>query len=258
MRFTHALCRAPGPSVVDGLRAGDGPDPDFVTFRSEHAACVSALEAAGAAVTILEPLDLFPDSVFIEDAALTIGDTAILLRPGAPSRAREPEALAPELEEIFGTVVTLPGSGPVDGGDVLLTDDIAFVGLSARTSREGAEALGTVLAPLGYTLRIVETPPDILHFKTACGLIGPDTVLATERLASTGCLDELDVVLAAPGEDPCANAIRVNDTVLLSAGHPRTASKLRDLGYTVAEIPTSQAALVDGGPSCMSLRFALR
>ncbi|MEM8731978.1 MAG: dimethylarginine dimethylaminohydrolase [Pseudomonadota bacterium] len=255
-RFSHALCRAPAPSVVDGLRAGNGPDPDFVTFRSEHAAYVSALEAAGAEVTVLEPLDGFPDSVFIEDDALTIGNTAILLRPGTPSRAQEPAALAPDLEERFETVMPLPGTGPVDGGDVLLTDDTASIGLSARTSRDGAQALGEVLGPLGYRTLVVETPPDILHFKTDCGLIGPNTVLATERLASTGCLDGVEIVLVVPGEDPCANAIRVNDTVILSAGFPGTAAKLRASGYTVTEVPTSQAALVDGGPSCMSLRFS--
>ena len=255
-RFSHALCRAPAPSVIGGLRAGDGPDPDFVTFRSEHAAYVSALEAAGAEVCVLEPLDAFPDSVFIEDNALTIGNTAILLSPGAPSRAQEPAALAPELETRFGTVIALPGTGPVDGGDVLLTDDTAYIGLSARTDRDGAAALGRALAPLGYATRIVETPPDILHFKTDCGLIGPNTVLATGRLASTGCLDGLEIVLVAPGEEPCANAIRVNDTVILSAGHPQTAAKLRASGYKVTEVPTSQAALVDGGPSCMSLRFS--
>jgi dimethylargininase len=260
-RFTHALCRAPGPSIVAGLRAGDGPDPDPALFIKEHAAYVAALRQAGTAVTILPALDDFPDSVFIEDAALTIGSTAILLHPGAPSRAGEPEALRPALQTMFARVIALPGPGAglgyVDGGDVLLTDDAAYVGLSARTDRTGAEVLGAVLETLGYVLHIVETPPEILHFKTDCGLIGPDTILATEALAATGCLDALDVVLVEPGEEPCANAIRVNETVLLSAGHPKTAAKLRMLGYQVIETSTSQAALVDGGPSCMSLRFSL-
>jgi dimethylargininase len=260
-RFTHALCREPAPSVVGGLRAGDGPDPDPALFAREHQAYVAALKEAGVDVTVLSALDDFPDSVFIEDAALTIGSTAILLHPGAPSRAGEPDALRPALQTMFARVIALPKPGPdsglVDGGDVLLTDDAAYVGLSARTDRTGAEVLGAVLETLGYVLHIVETPPDILHFKTDCGLIGPNTVLATEALASTGCLDGLEIVLVEPGEAPSANAIRVNETVLLSAGHPKTAAKLRALGYQVTETPTSQAALVDGGPSCMSLRFAL-
>ena len=256
-RFTHALCRRPGRSVTDGLRAGGGPDPDPALFEAEHAAYAVALEAAGASVVMLDALEAFPDSVFIEDAALALGGTAILLRPGAPSRAGEPEALAPALKELFAEVLCLPEGGQVDGGDVLLTDETAFVGLSARTDRTGAAALGTLLAPLGYRLRVVETPAGILHFKTDCGLIGSDTVLATARLAASGCLDGLRTILVAEGEEPCANAIRVNDTELLSAGHPLTAAKLHDLGHTVVEIPTTQAARVDGGPSCMSLRFSL-
>ncbi|MBT8410640.1 MAG: dimethylarginine dimethylaminohydrolase, partial [Octadecabacter sp.] len=61
----------------------------------------------------------------------------------------------------------------------------------------------------------------------------------------------------AEGEAAAANAIRVNDVVFLSAGYPKTAEKLDQAGYRVVCLNTSQAALVDGGLSCMSLRYSL-
>lgn len=83
--FTHAICRRPGRSVVHGLRACDGSAPDVDSFGLEHAAYVEALADVGVEVAVLEPLEAWPDSVFVEDPALCVAGSAILLRPGAPS-----------------------------------------------------------------------------------------------------------------------------------------------------------------------------
>ena len=63
IRFTLALVRPPSPSVVDGLRAVDGPDPDFDAFLAEHAGYLDALTAAGVRVEAMDALDEFPDAV---------------------------------------------------------------------------------------------------------------------------------------------------------------------------------------------------
>ncbi len=257
IRFTHALCRMPAHSVTHGLRAVDhgAPDPDL--FRAEHMAYVTALRATGAIVTVLDPLESFPDSCFIEDPALCLKGRAIVLRPGAPTRAGEAAALRPDLERLFPQVLDLPDGGHVDGGDILCSDDEVMVGLSARTDRDGIEALRPIVRDLGYSLRLVETPPEILHFKTESSLLDPETVLATPRLAATGCFDGYKVIETAEGESAAANAIRFNDPVILSAGHPRTAERLGAAGYEVVELPMTQAALLDGGLSCLSLRYSL-
>ncbi|MDG4648040.1 arginine deiminase family protein [Roseibacterium sp. SDUM158017] len=253
--FTHALCRAPAASVVDGLRAEDRGAPDVAAFRAEHEAYVAALRATGARVVVLDALEDFPDSVFVEDPALILNGTAIVLRPGAPSRAGEAAALRPALERHCDGVVELP-RGHVDGGDILCSDTEVMIGLSARTDREGIAALAPLVEDLGYRLRLVETPPEILHFKTESSLLDPATVLATPRLAATGCFAGYRVIETAEGEEASANAIRFNAPVFLSAGHPRTAATLDAAGYEVVELATTQAALLDGGLSCMSLRYS--
>lgn len=256
-RFTHALCRAPAASITDGLRADDRGDPDPHLFSAQHAAYVAALEDAGCIVHVLPPLEAFPDSVFIEDPALVLNGTAIVLRPGAPSRLGEAAALRPDLVAQCRDVVDLPPGGFVDGGDILCTDDRVLVGLSARTDAAGAAALRPLVEALGYRLEILQTPPEILHFKTDSSLLDAETVLATPTLAAAGAFDGLRVIETASGEAAAANAIRVNDVVILSEGYPRTAEKLAGAGYDVVTLDTSQAALVDGGLSCMSLRYSL-
>lgn len=253
IRFRQALVRPPTPSVVDGLRAGDGPDPDFRRFLAQHADYVQALERAGMVVDLLQELPEYPDAVFVEDAALCIGNHAVVLRPGAPSRAGEAEATVADLEQRFATVERVE-TGFVDGGDVLVTGTEVLAGLSARTDRAGAEALGRAVAATGLTLRVVETPPGVLHFKTDCAIVDDRTIFATARLAASGCFADYDVIVCPDGEEAAANLIRINDTVLMRTGFPATEALLREAGYTVTTIDADEAARVDGGLSCMSLR----
>ncbi len=253
-RFSHAICRTPARSAVAGLRAVDRGAPDIVRFRADHAAYVAALSALGATVTLLPPAEDFPDSTFVEDTALCLPEGAVILAPGAPSRAGEAALMAPVLDRLCGPVVHLP-EGHVEGGDILATGREILVGLSARTDRKGAEALARIVGACGHRLRIVETPPEILHFKTDCGLLDAETVLATARLAATGVFADYRVLTVPEGEEEAANAVRFNDRVLLPAGFPKTAALLEREGFAVTALPNAQAALLDGGMSCLSLRF---
>ncbi|MCW1951421.1 MAG: dimethylarginine dimethylaminohydrolase [Octadecabacter sp.] len=254
--FTHALCRMPAVSVTDGLRAHDQGDPDPLTFAAEHGAYVAALREAGCVVNVLPADEAFPDSVFIEDPALVLNGTAIVLRPGAQTRLGEAAALRPSLMEYMNNVIDLETSGYVDGGDILCTDDRVLLGLSARTNVQGAQDLRPIVEGLGYRLEVLQTPPEILHFKTESSLLDEATVLATPALAASGAFNGLNVIETVEGEEAAANAIRVNAHVFLSAGFLKTADKLQKAGYSVKILNTSQAALVDGGLSCMSLRYS--
>ncbi len=257
-RFTHTISRTPGNSIADGLRDGDGPNPDAAVFRAEHAAYLKALGEAGVETTCLDQLEAYPDSVFVEDPALCLPEGAIVLRPGTESRTGEGGEIRPSLEQHFDKIVALQGPGFVDGGDIMVTDREVLVGLSARTDEQGYEELKAILDEWGYPSRMVRTPPSILHFKTASSILGENLVLCTQAMADSGVFDDYDIVLTAPGEDAAANAIRVNDTVFLSKGNPKTAERLAEAlpDVKIVELATSQAARVDGGLSCMSLRFA--
>lgn len=253
--FTHAITRAPAASVTDGLRADDTGNPDAALFAAHHAAYFEALRETGATVTELPALDAFPDSTFVEDTALCLPEGAILMRPGAPSRMGEVAEMAPALRDLYATVETI-GTGHIEGGDILVTGREILVGRSARTDAEGVAALREIVSGWGYTLRELQTPPDVLHFKTDCGLLDEDTILTTRRLADSGCFEDYRVIHTTDGEEACANAVRFNDVVLFPAGHPRTAALLRAEGYTLAELPNTEAAKIDGGMSCLSLRFS--
>ena len=253
--FSHAICRLPARSLISGLRAVDTGEPSYDQFVKDHKDYVSALKNTGAKVIILEALEGFPDSVFVEDAALCLPKLAIIMRPGAPSRLGEAQAIKPALEKLYTNVMQINGPGFIEGGDILVTEKEILVGLSERTNIEGVEELNLIVSPFGYKLRVVDTPDGVLHFKTDCSLLDENTILSTKRLANSGCFEGYSIIYVAEGEEACANTIRFNDSIIMPSGFPRTYKKLISNNYTVKTIGNTEAAKLDGGMSCLSLRF---
>ncbi|NRG17918.1 dimethylarginine dimethylaminohydrolase [Rhizobiales bacterium] len=254
--FSYAIMRAPGISVARGLRAIDTGAPDLDRFRTHHESYVEALKSTGAKVTVLEPLEEFPDAVFVEDTALCLPEGAVVMRPGALSRLGEAAAMAPILREFYDEVLEIEGPGFIEGGDILTTEREILVGRSARTDADGVAELRRLVSRWGYRVREVETPEGVLHFKTDCSLLDEETILATERLAASGCFEGYRVILTGEDEEAAANAIRFNDLVLMPAGFPKTAERIARAGYEIREIGNTEAAKLDGGMSCLSLRFS--
>ncbi|MEM8749082.1 MAG: arginine deiminase family protein [Pseudomonadota bacterium] len=253
-RFNRAIVRRPARSVTQGLRAVDLGAPTFDGVSREHEAYCAALRDAGVELTVLEPMEEFPDSIFVEDPALVFEEGAILLNPGAESRAGETPAIEADIRAHFDNVLSID-QGTVEGGDVLVTPRAVLIGLSERTNHAGANALIAALETLGRKGEIFHTPPGVLHFKSDCSLLDDETVLATSRLADSPAFDGMIVVETPEGEEAAANALRVNDVVMLGEDFPGTRELLQAKGYEVVSLPTAEIGKIDAGLSCMSLRW---
>ena len=192
----------------------------------------------------------------VEDAALCLPEGAVVMRPGAPSRLGEAGAMTPHLAKHYEEIHTIEEPGFIEGGDVLTTEKGILVGQSVRTNRDGIEGLRNSVARWGYTVREVSTPDGVLHFKSDCSLLDEETILATPRLCASGCFEGYRVIHTAEGEDACANSVRFNDLVLIAADFPKTAERLASSGYNVRPVDNTEAAKLDGGMSCLSLRFS--
>jgi len=255
--FDTALLRRPGMSVIHGLRPGDGPSPRVEDICAEHDAYAAALERAGLEVHVLPALEDFPDGLFVEDPALVFPEGAILLRPGTATRVAEAETLRPALEAHFDAVIELE-AGHVDGGDVLVTPDLVLIGLSQRTDRKGAKALADALGRFGRRSRIIVPPPGMLHLKTAVTLIDEETVLTTEACEASGLFTRFRQLVVPASEEAAANALRVNDMLLVGDRFDRTNDLLDREGFSLVPLPTEQIGRIDAGLTCMSLRWTKR
>jgi dimethylargininase len=111
-----------------------------------------------------------------------------------------------------------------------------------------------ILVNIGRKAIAVATPPGVLHFKSDCTLIGDDTILTTARLAASGVFKGFRTLIVPEGEEPAANALHLNDRILMSEGYPRTHDLLARETKVIA-LPTQEVAKIDAGLSCMSLRW---
>ena len=255
--FTHALLRLPGDNFATGLtQASEGaPDPELAL--EQHQRYCEALSACGLSLTVL-PADLrHPDGCFVEDTALITERGAIITRPGAPSRRGEVDVIDAALKGLFAEIPRIRAPGTVDAGDVCEADGHFLIGLSARTNEAGAEELAGLLGDLGYraTVLDIRSSRELLHVKTGISYLGDGRMLATAGVPRVPALDVYEIVEVPASERYAANALRVNEHVLLAAGYPKTQAAIEALGYEIIALEMSEFRKLDGGLSCLSLRW---
>jgi dimethylargininase len=257
MRFTRAIVRPPAITFATGISSSGLGPPDVMLALEQHEAYCRALEGLGLSLTRLPPDPDFPDSTFVEDAAIVTPRGAILTRPGAPSRAGEVRSLRQALARAFPEMAEIVAPGTLDGGDVCEAGEHYFIGVSRRTNANGAMQLGEWLGNQGFASSVldIQPTPSLLHLKTGIAWLGGGRLLATRELAGHVALTGWDVVQVPEGEDYAANAIRVNEAVLIARGFPATRATLAGLGYRLVELDTSEYRKMDGGLSCLSVRW---
>ncbi len=247
----RAFTRAVSPRLADcALTHLERVPIDAGKASAQHAAYEQALRDAGFEVIRLPDLPDDPDAVFVEDTALLLGDHAILTRPGAASRAAEVDSTAAGLADHF-TLHRIE-SGHVDGGDVLRIGQRLYVGLSTRTDAAGIDVLAALAAPLGFEVIRAELG-DCLHLKTGATLAAPGLLLFNPQAVAAAQFADVEPIATDPSELAAANSVRAGARLILPAGNPATAARLRARGLYVVEVNVSELQKAEAGVTCMSL-----
>jgi len=257
MRFSHAIVRAPCPSFADGLTTAGLGKPDVAKALAQHEAYVRALRLCGLDVTALPPDDDHPDSTFVEDTAVISAAFAVATRPGAPSREGEVAPIRALLADRFDRIGTIEAPGTLDGGDICDAGERFFLGVSHRTNEAGAAQLKAFLEAHGRPSTNIDIRgvPGILHLKSGVSAIAPDTLVVIDDLAGHPAFSGHRMIRVPPEEAYAANCVRVNDHVLFAAGYPRLEASLREAGFSLLTLDMSEFRKMDGGLSCLSLRY---
>jgi dimethylargininase len=255
--FKHAIVRTPGSNFAEGLTSVDLGVPQYDQVIAQHARYCEALVACGLALTTLDADLDHPDSTFVEDTAVLTARGAVLTRPGARSRENEVAAMRPVLRDFFPSTMEIEAPGTVDGGDICEAEDHFFIGLSLRTNEEGARQLAAHLASVGYSSTVVDVRgmSSMLHLKSGVSYIGNNTLVVMEEMAAWEAFAGYELIRVVSDESYAANCVRVNDRVLVAAGYPRLTAELTAHGFRPLAIDMSEFRKMDGGLSCLSLRF---
>ncbi|MGI5998286.1 MAG: dimethylarginine dimethylaminohydrolase family protein [Lutispora sp.] len=252
--FKNVIVRRPGRSLVNGIASEDLGKPIYEKAIKQHEAYVEALKKCGVEVTILEADENYPDSCFVEDPAVVTKKCAIITNPGAKTRKGEQISIRKVLEKFYENIEEIKDPGTLEGGDVMMVGDHFYVGLSARTNEEGARQFIEILRRYGYDGTMVPLRK-VLHLKTGLAYLENNNLLVAGEFVDSPVFEKFNKIVIDEKESYSANCIWVNGKVIVPAGYEKTKKAIEDLGYEVIEVDTSEYRKVDGGLSCLSLRF---
>jgi len=251
--FRNAIIRKPNKSIQNAL-SSQNLHPEYETILEEHRNYEKAINEAGLKINLLEPLEDNPDSIFVEDPALTYKSSVIILNPADPTRNGEKNIIKNEITHLFNNTLFVE-DGFIEGGDILNINNHFIIGLSHRTNKLGADNLSIILQRLGATVEICKTPNDILHFKSECSVLDDDVILVSNKMAQLDYLKSNYHLIELPtGQEGAANALRINDKLLLPDGFDK-AEDILSKKYDIIKVKVDEIAKVDAGLSCMSLRW---
>jgi dimethylargininase len=252
--FTHAIIRKPGDNFAHGITTSNLGTPSYELIMKQHEAYAKTLRSLGLELIVLDALPDYPDAYFVEDTAVVTPDVAIITNPGVVDRKGEEDTIERVLAK-YRKTFRIHAPGTVDGGDVLMVGSHFFIGISQRTNKEGAEQLGRILEEYGNTWTTVLVEAG-LHLKSSVNYISKNMLLITERFS---CRDEFkgyDKIVLDKAEEYAGNTLLINGSLIIPEGFPGTMKKLASTGLDIIELDVSEVRKMDGGLTCMSLRFS--
>ncbi len=251
--FQHAITRTPCKNYVQGLTSAHLGPPDLQLTLEQHRQYVQALIQCGLEVTVLDADESFPDSCFVEDTAVIIPEAAIIANPGAPSRRGEVLTMQQILQP-HRTLHFIQPPGTLEGGDVLQVNRHFYIGITARTNKEGGLQLSAFLQQYGYSSTLIPVT-NSLHLKTEVNYLGNNYLLASAGMAALEAFRACNVIVVEEKDLYAANCLMINGHLIMPAGFGRVKAALLQAGFHPLELEMSEFEKMDGGLTCLSLRF---
>ncbi|MHA2260138.1 MAG: dimethylarginine dimethylaminohydrolase family protein [Promethearchaeota archaeon] len=228
--------------------------PDYNKALLQHYNYRVALEKCGLEIIELKADEKYPDSTFVEDTAVANEDCAIITNLGAPSRKGEEEEIKKAIRNYRNHIELIEKPGTLEGGDVLRVEDNYFVGLSNRTNKAGAHQLKIILEKYGYSCTMVKLI-NFLHLKTGVAYIGDNNLVASGEFINSPIFKDFNIIKVDKDESYATNCIKVNKNILIAKGFEKLKTSISEIGYEITEIKMSEFRKMDGGLSCLSIRF---
>lgn len=252
--FKNALVRRPSKNLASGITNSTLGLVDYVTAMEQQEAHIDALGQVGLDVRVLDAMEAYPDAVFIEDICLCTPHCAIITRPGAKSRRGETLSFDRIIADYYQNIHFIESPSTLDAGDVMMVDQHYYIGISKRTNIAGAQQLINILQRYGLKGSALHLS-NYLHLKTAVSYLEHNCLLIDSLMSQHKEFSNFDKIVVNKSESYAANSVWINDRVLIPSGHTATLKKIQDKGYIALELNVSEYQKLDGGLSCLSLRF---
>jgi dimethylargininase len=252
--FKQAIVRKPCKNFQFGISTSTLGKPDYQRALLQHSQYVEALLKCNLAVIELDEDDRFPDSTFVEDTALVDKEFAVITNLGAKSRQGEEIEINEKLKPFYDNIESIRKPGTLEGGDVMKIEEHYYIGLSKRTNNEGANQLRVILKRYGYSSSTIPLKK-VIHLKTGISYLGDSILLVSGEFKNHSDFREYNLIEVQESEAYATNSLRINEFVLIPKGYTNLKKQILNFNFKVLELEMSEFEKMDGGLSCLSLRF---
>jgi dimethylargininase len=96
---------------------------------------------------------------------------------------------------------------------------------------------------------------ELLHLKTGLSYLENNNLLTFGEFSQREDFQPFNRINVTNDEAYAANSVWINGTVLVPKGFPKVLDAIQQRGYATREVAMSEFQKLDGGLSCLSLRF---
>jgi dimethylargininase len=129
-----------------------------------------------------------------------------------------------------------------------------FIGVSARSNEEGARQFAALVSRCGF--EAIPVPlREVLHLKTGVSYLENNLLLTAGEFLGHPLLAHFTAIPVPAAESYAANSLWLNGRVLIPSGYTQTRKAIEAAGYETVPLDVSEFRKLDGGLSCLSLRF---
>ncbi|WP_258535696.1 dimethylarginine dimethylaminohydrolase family protein [Bacillus sp. 03113] len=223
----------------------------------QHEQFVKVLQDNGVVVHMLPPDERYNEQVFTRDIGFCLGETLFIGNMESAIRKGEESVLKNWLNHHRFTYREIT-SGPIEGGDVIISENKVWVGLSGRTSQEAIDELIKTLP--SFEVIPLSLNKEILHLDCVFNVISPNTAIIYTNAFSE---DSLTLIrnhynlIEVDKEEQFSmgpNILSLEPGKMLSLPqNVRMNTQLRKAGFHVIEVDFSEIIKSGGSFRCCSL-----
>lgn len=254
-RLRSVVLVRPNSAIERAEPLAGEPGAIYSRALEQHDVFRSTLEYFGVETTVLESHSGDPYETSAADAAVAFGDGVALMRPAAMSRRAEADRMQAELTRLDVPLAGhVTGPGLLDGTDVILAGETAFIGAGSRGNVEGRNGFAQLARAHGYNVVEVKLAANASSLRAVAGAVARDTIVVGDGAADLAAFEGFKTIVLERGEERAAGALCLDERHVLADIRYRTAlSQMRRAGIAVEAIDLYEFTKIGLTPSMLAL-----
>jgi dimethylargininase len=233
-----AVIVRPSRSIERTVPLSGEPGVIYERAAEQHATLARTLRFFGVDVRTVESHGSDPYECAVIEGAILFENGAVLMRPTSMSRRGESDRLAAEFAKMDVPIAgRIAAPGLLDGSDVLLARDTAFVGIGKRGNAIGRSGFAEIARAQGYSVVEVAMAADVRSLRSVASALDEETLVIARDKLDLQAFDGFKSVVLERGEELGAGVIALGERHIIASVRYRTALlTLRRSGITVEGI----------------------